>query len=85
MEMASLALRTAWSRPLIWEVILLEMARPAASSAAVLIRLPVDKRCIATPRSRALRSKAAWVISDLTLVLITLTVNSLFQAASSCR
>ena len=45
-EMPSLALRMAWARPRIWEVIWLEMARPAASSFALLMRKPEDRRSI---------------------------------------
>ncbi|MNN65610.1 hypothetical protein D3C81_1811230 [compost metagenome] len=40
-----MALRTATFRPLIWLVIRLEICRPAASSLALLMRLPVDRRC----------------------------------------
>src|SRR3546814_7333376 len=42
--MPSLALRMATDMPLICDVILLAMARPAASSLALLMRLPVDRR-----------------------------------------
>ena len=45
-EMPSLALRVAWLRPRIWEVIRSEMARPAASSLAELIRRPLERRCM---------------------------------------
>jgi hypothetical protein len=44
-EMPSLALREAWLRPLICEVMRAEMARPAASSLALLMRRPEDRRC----------------------------------------
>ena len=43
--MASLALCTAWLVPLIWVVNWLLIARPAASSAALLMRKPEDRRC----------------------------------------
>ena len=48
-----------------------EMDRPAASSAALLMRLPVDNFSIALERSRLLTAIALAAISDLTLVLIT--------------
>src|SRR6185437_16309941 len=44
-EMPSLALRAAWFRPLIWEVMRWEIAKPAASSLALLMRMPEDRRC----------------------------------------
>jgi hypothetical protein len=46
-EMPSLAFFTPWLSALICEVIEVEIARPAASSAAELMRLPVDRRVIA--------------------------------------
>ena len=45
-EMPSLALRCAWLEPLICEVKRSEMARPAASSRALLMRRPDDKRAM---------------------------------------
>src|SRR5262245_9407336 len=39
-------LRCAWARPLIWPRIFSEMPRPAASSAALLMRRPEDRRSI---------------------------------------
>src|SRR3546814_12696603 len=42
--MPSLALRMATDMPLICDVILLAMARPASSSFALLMRFPVDRR-----------------------------------------
>jgi hypothetical protein len=48
-EMPSLALRTPCCMPWICAVMVVVMARPAASSLALLMRLPVDRRCIATP------------------------------------
>src|SRR5476651_1605368 len=44
-EMASFALFTAWFVPLIWVVNWLLIAKPAASSAALLMRRPEDRRC----------------------------------------
>src|SRR5450631_3808440 len=46
-ETASFALLTAWLVPLIWVVKFVAIARPAASSAALLIFKPEDKRCSA--------------------------------------
>ncbi len=46
-EMPSLAFEDAWFRPLIWLVMRLAMAWPAASSLAELILLPEDRRSIA--------------------------------------
>ena len=69
--MASLALRTAWFKPRICEVILLAMAKPAASSAAELMRLPVDSCSMALDNVRLLTLIAFCATSDFTLVLIT--------------
>ena len=56
-EIASLALRTAWVKPLICESIRLVMDRPAASSMAELIRLPEDRRSIEFSKSLRLDDK----------------------------
>ena len=48
--MPSLALRLAMLRPRTSEVMRVAMARPAASSLAELMRLPVDRRSIAWDR-----------------------------------
>src|SRR3546814_20114947 len=45
--MPSLAVRMPWVMPRICEVMVDAMARPAASSFALLMRLPVDRRSIA--------------------------------------
>src|SRR5690606_15330712 len=50
MEMPSLALRAACVRPLMLAVKRLAMAWPAASSLALLMRRPEDRRWIAEPR-----------------------------------
>ncbi|MCW0450866.1 hypothetical protein NB706_003700 [Xanthomonas sacchari] len=49
-EMPSLALREATSRPRIWVVKRSEIARPAASSLALLMRRPEDRRWIVVAR-----------------------------------
>ena len=50
-QMPSFALRTAWLRPRICEVIEEAMATPAASSLAELMRLPLDRRSMALMRA----------------------------------
>jgi hypothetical protein len=45
--MASFAFLTAWFKPEIWDSIRAAIAIPAASSTALLIRLPVANRSIA--------------------------------------
>ncbi|MNV73654.1 hypothetical protein D3C71_1668200 [compost metagenome] len=49
-EIPSLALRAAWVRPLTFAVKRLAMAIPAASSLALLMRRPDDRRSMAVPR-----------------------------------
>src|SRR5471032_3284054 len=46
-DVPSFAFETPWFRPLIAVCSVVEMARPAASSAALLMRLPDDRRVIA--------------------------------------
>src|SRR6056297_2224241 len=69
-EMPSLALRTAWFRPRICVVKRSEIARPAASSLALLIRRPVDSRSsdVFSRPCDWLRLRCA--LSEATLVLI---------------
>jgi len=71
MEMPSLALRTAWSRPRICDVMRLAIARPAESSAAELMRLPVESCSMADVSARLLTFRACWATRALVLVLIT--------------
>ena len=52
--MPSLALRTATSRPRIWVLKRSEMARPAASSFALLMRRPDDRRWMVVAREAPL-------------------------------
>jgi hypothetical protein len=47
------------------------MAKPAASSLALLILLPVDKRSMAWLMLRLLERMDSWATSAFTLVLIT--------------
>jgi hypothetical protein len=77
--MASLELRTAWLRPRICEVILDEIARPAASSFAELIRKPVESRSIVELMLRSLRViELAAIFADM-LVLIVAIFQSSFK------
>src|SRR6185369_5456216 len=69
-EMPSLALRRAWSRPRIWEVKRSEIARPAASSLALLIRKPEDRRCREVAREDWEVLRLRWAFSEATLVLM---------------
>ncbi len=70
-EMPSLALRTATSRPRIWVLKRSEMARPAASSLALLMRRPEDRRWMVVAREAPLELRLRWALSDIVLVLIT--------------
>ena len=69
MEMPSLAFLVATFRPLIWLVRRLEICRPAASSLALLIFRPLDRRCMVVDRASEARFRFFWVLSDATLVL----------------
>ena len=77
-EIASLAFLAACSSPWICEVILLEIASPAASSPALLIRLPVDRRSIASFIARSFRAnELAAIVADV-FVLITVIMFTSF-------
>ena len=69
--MPSLALRMATPRPRTSEVIRVAMARPAASSLAELMRLPVDRRSIAALRLVCAMRWPVWAVSADRLVLMT--------------
>ena len=69
-EMPSLALRAAWSMPRIWVVKRSEMARPAASSLALLMRRPEDRRCRLVASSAPDADRLRCALSDITLVLM---------------
>ena len=75
-EMPSFALRMPWAMPRVCEVMLVAMARPAASSFALLMRLPVDRRSIAEPSILSAETDAFDARSALMLVLITAIVCS---------
>ena len=70
-EIPSLALRAAWVRPLILEVKRLAIAWPAASSFALLIRKPEDRRSIELDSADWFLLILFWVISERLLVLMT--------------
>ena len=70
-EMPSFALRRAWSRPRICEVMRSEIARPAASSFAELMRRPEDRRCSAVARLLCDVVRLRCAFSEAMLVLIT--------------
>src|SRR4051812_9628856 len=85
--MPSLALRAAWPRPLICVVIRSEIARPAASSFALLIRKPEERRCneVASWLPDVVRLRCAF--SDITFVLMTSAMKMLlvFTCAEDAR
>src|SRR5690606_27635567 len=70
-EMASLALRIATFMPRTWAFMRSAMARPAASSLALLTRRPEDRRWMVLPRPALLVDRLRWAFSDITLVLMT--------------
>ncbi len=70
-EMPSLALRAAWLTPRIWLVKRSEMARPAASSLALLIRRPELRRCSEVASDEPEVDRLRWAFSEAVLVLIT--------------
>ncbi len=82
-EMPSLALLTAWFRPLIWVVKRVEMARPAASSFALLMRMPEDRRSIAVDSLLCDLARLFWAFSELMLVLTLMTMGSVPQATAN--
>ncbi|VXC74854.1 hypothetical protein SPHINGOT1_130243 [Sphingomonas sp. T1] len=73
-EMPSFALRMPWFMPRTCAVIEVEMARPAASSLAELIRLPVDRRSIAVDSMFDALVEALAARSAETFVAITLMI-----------
>jgi hypothetical protein len=74
--MPSLALRAAWSMPRIWVVKRSEIARPAASSLALLMRRPEDRRCRLVASWAPDVDRLRWAFSDITLVLMTCMIAS---------
>jgi len=70
-EIPSLALRMATLKPRDWVSMRVAMFKPAASSLAELMRLPLDKRSIAVDITRLFSLRDCWAVKALTLVLIT--------------
>src|SRR5690606_30445992 len=71
MEIPSLALRVAWVRPLMLAVKRLAMAWPAASSLALLMRRPDDRRSMAVPSADWDFCRLPWATKESALVLMT--------------
>src|SRR5450830_1705694 len=70
-ETPSLALRVAWLMPRICDVIRSEIARPAASSLALLMRRPEDRRCSEVLRLACEVDRLRCEFSDAIFVLMT--------------
>jgi hypothetical protein len=78
-EIASLALRTAWFKPLICEVIFEEIAKPAASSFAELMRRPVDSLSMVELIERSLRVIALdAMFADMFVLIVAIVIFLLF-------
>ena len=75
-DTASLALLTAWLVPLICVVNCWLIARPAASSAALLMRKPDDRRCNACDSPACDEVRLLCALSESMLVL---RVNAMFE------
>jgi hypothetical protein len=73
-EMPSLALRAAWFRPLICEVNREAIASPAASSFALLMRMPDDSRASEVCSADCDLLRLFCAFSDATLVLMTCAI-----------
>src|SRR5215212_10614813 len=69
-ETPSWALRWAWPRPRIWARIFSEMARPAASSAARLMRKPELRRSIDSVTLPLTAVRLRWALNASTLFWI---------------
>ena len=69
-EMPSLALRAAWLEPRICEVKRSEMAKPAASSLALLMRRPEDSRAMAVACEVSETLSCRCAVNELMLVLM---------------
>ena len=77
-EIASFAFLTAIFRPEICAPMRSAIASPAASSLALLMREPVDKRSIAVDMARSFLLIASLAIIDEVLVFITVIMISTF-------
>ena len=85
MLMPSLALRTAAFKPLICAVMFSRTDKPAASSDAWLMRLPVDKLSIVERIERPFCTSALVEIIALTLVLMTVDISLLQKLKHQTR
>ena len=81
-EMPSLALRSAIFMPRTCDSMRVEIARPAASSDAELMRLPLDRRSIAVSSDLFTAVADAEAISALMLVFTESAISRLLQAPS---
>ncbi|MNR08854.1 hypothetical protein D3C85_1250300 [compost metagenome] len=81
MEMPSLEFFTETPRPLIWLLRRLAICRPAASSLALLMREPVDRRCRETSRAREEVFRLRWVLREAMFVL---TVKAMVLSSEDC-
>src|SRR3990167_7940664 len=80
-DMPSLALRVATFSPRTWEVRRLDICSPAASSLALLMRCPVDRRCSVVLSAVLLLSN--WRrVNDEAMLVFTVSIESLTEA---CR
>lgn len=70
MEIALFAFDTPWFSALTYDVMFVEIARPAASSAALLMRLPEERRLIAEDSALCEPDRFFWVVCDSVLVLM---------------
>ena len=86
-EIASLAFLTAWLSPDTWDSIRAAIAKPAASSTALFIRLPVARRSIADAISPCDCSVALWAFNADTFVFTVsaMSLCSSFADHGPCR
>src|SRR5690606_6009083 len=76
-EIPSLAFLIATPIPRTWEFRRLEICRPAASSLAELIRLPVDRRSMEVARALEDLFRLRWAPIAVTLVLTVIAISKL--------
>ena len=76
-EIPSLALRIATPIPLIWLDIRFDICKPAASSLALLMRMPVDKRSIDVERLLFALFKLSCDFIEVTLVLTVIAIGKI--------
>jgi hypothetical protein len=84
-EIPSLALRAAWFRPRIWLVIRSLIAKPAASSLALLIRKPDDKRCMEVPKEACDILRLRCAVKEAMLVLMVEAIVKLLKILNQRR